>query len=159
MAVKLCEAIIDDVAELVGKGNFIKTACAAVGISYPAHYRWMQKGRDGIAPLYVKYYQAITKAEADAEINAVNAWRKEIPHDWRAAKDFLTTRFNKDWGKQGTVTVQHQGSVHQDMLSSGLDFTKLTDEEVDQLEQLIRKATVVGSNPSGESVPASKQLY
>lgn len=157
---KLNDDLITEICGYISLGNYIRTACAACGISYPVFYRWMKHGRENKAPIYVKFYNEVKRAEAELESKVVANWQKQIPYDWHAAKEFLGRRFPKSWGAPDKNALQQIGpdgepiavlGEGQDTESqAGLDLTLLNDEEVDQLEKLVRKASKPESLTEGE---------
>lgn len=149
---KLTEEVIEEMCKLIKEGNYVKTACAKVGISYPVHYRWIHKGRNGVAPIYVQYMRRIQQAEAEMEARIVKSWTDQVNFDWHAAKEFLGRRFPDTWGGRENVVVKHTGLVTHNVNVS-FDFSKLNDEELDILEKLVRKASKPGSDLDGESEP------
>jgi hypothetical protein len=92
LTAKLCNAI--------SGGNYYNAACAYAGISYRCFRGWMKKGKQSKSGKYFQFFQAIKKAEADAEVRIVLQWQQHIPDNWQAARDFLDRRFQARWGSQ-----------------------------------------------------------
>ena len=63
---KLTPQIIDEIEYLVGGGNYISTACQAVGINHQTYYNWLERGEKGEEP-YFAFVEALKRAEAKAE--------------------------------------------------------------------------------------------
>ena len=145
---KLNDSLIAKMCKYIKAGNYVKVACDKSGISYPVHYRWMSKGRRGVAPIYVKYMKAIKQAEAELESRIVEHWTDQTQFDWHAAKEFLARRFPDSWGGKENVVVTHQGEINYNV-QFNIDFSLLSDEELTTLEKLIRKATKPGADPEG----------
>jgi hypothetical protein len=55
--------------------------------------------------IYVQFLQALTRAEDQAEADAVRIWREQMPDDWRAAKEYLARRFGDRWGDRQRVEM------------------------------------------------------
>lgn len=47
---------------------------------------------------HLHFFHAVQKAEAEAEVQIVSQWKKQIPNNWRAARDFLARRHSRRWG-------------------------------------------------------------
>ena len=72
---KLNEAVIEKLSGYIGKGNYLSTACQAVGISYDAYRSWLERAEDdqenGRETLYSQFIVAIKRAEGEAEASRV----------------------------------------------------------------------------------------
>jgi transposase len=83
-------------------GNYATTAAASAGIAQKTYYEWLKRGRAEGAeeddPEYFEFVQAVEKAEAYAEAQAVAAIKRS--DDWRAHMEYLARRFPDRWGKQ-----------------------------------------------------------
>ena len=103
--------------DLIAAGNYLETACACVGIHYTTLRNWMVRGEEEGTGIYFDFFNAITRAEAEAEAQAVQSIAKAMPDDWRAGAHFLERRYADRWGRQdrmkadmthtGQVNVQH----------------------------------------------------
>jgi hypothetical protein len=58
----------------------------------------MGKGREAKWGQYAELYREMTAAEAEAERDAVDAWRDGFEKSWQASRDFLKLRFGDRWG-------------------------------------------------------------
>ena len=92
-------------AEAIAAGNYYETACTYAGIDYTTFRLWMQKGEAQEATKYSEFFEAITRAEAEAENTAVQIWQKAMADDWRAAQMFLERRHPDRWGKQDRLDL------------------------------------------------------
>lgn len=128
-------------------GNKYDTACALADISYYAFRQWIIRGEQekDDTNKFRKFYEAIKKAEAVAEQKMVEMWIKAIPHDWKAARDFLRYRSPDRWNKQ--ETIEHRGMVEN---VQKIDFSRLSNEE---LEELAKIAERVASPETSEPRP------
>jgi hypothetical protein len=99
---KLIEAIV--------AGNYYETACAVAGVDYSTFRRWMQRGEEELQGKYREFFEALTRAEAEAETQAVAIWQRAMPDDWRAAQMFLERRHPDRWGKQSKLDVKQEVS-------------------------------------------------
>lgn len=148
---KLDEEVIQNMTDAIRAGNYVKTACALCGISQPVHYRWMKKGRANVSPLYRKYMVAIIHAEAALEGEVVQSWVGATKFDWHASKEFLARRFPDTWADKSKVEMTLQGPNGGPInINNNVDLTILSDEELRNLEALVRKTTKPGDDPEGD---------
>ncbi len=66
----------EDVLDLVRRGNYVETACLAVGIRPNTFYQWMERGRKAISEgdsksIYAQFLGELKEAEAQAETVAM----------------------------------------------------------------------------------------
>ncbi len=94
--------------EVIAAGNYYETACQAAGVDYSTFRNWMIRGEEETHGKYREFFEALTRAEAEAEMQAVAIWHKAMPDDWRAAQMFLERRYPERWGKQSRLDVQQQ---------------------------------------------------
>lgn len=87
---RLCKAIAD--------GNYYETACALAGIQYATFRLWMCAGEEAKSGPKRAFFEAVTRAQAEAEERVVALWQARIPEDWQAARDFLARRHPERWG-------------------------------------------------------------
>lgn len=94
---KLCDAI--------GAGNYYEAACGYAGVSYKVFSEWMKrKGRR-----FRDFRNAIQEAEAKAEAAVVAQWRKHMPENWQACRDFLGRRYPDRWGPKERQEISGPG--------------------------------------------------
>lgn len=99
--------------DAIRAGNYYEAACRYAGISPSTFYRWMERGQRANSGQFREFWEAVTHAEAEAEVRMVTQWQAQIPHDWRAARDFLARRFPKRWAQQQSIDLLHSGEVTQ----------------------------------------------
>jgi hypothetical protein len=104
----LSEVIQNAMVEAIREGNYASTASEAVGIGESTHYRWMKQGEEGIEP-YRGYWEAIKKAEAQAEMSAVKKIRDEGDKNWTANAWYLERKFPERWGRKDKLTQEISG--------------------------------------------------
>lgn len=124
---KLTPKVRDAICGAVRAGNYVEVAASAGGVTKQAVYNWLNRGRDEAArreegheprkpeQMYVDFLDAFTRAENDAEADAVRIWREQMPDDWRAAKEYLARRFGDRWGdrQRMELTGKDGGPVEQ----------------------------------------------
>jgi transposase len=96
--VELTQAVQDRVCNAIKGGNYYEAACEAAGIGYSTFRRWMISGEKQKKGPFRAFWEAVRKAEAEAEVLLVLQWQAKTPEDWRAARDLLARRFPDRWG-------------------------------------------------------------
>ena len=67
----LTSELTEQIAGLVGKGNYLITSCDIVGISKQSFLNWLERGEQESIGIYFDFMCAIKKAEAEAEARRV----------------------------------------------------------------------------------------
>lgn len=98
--------------DAIRAGNYYETACTYAGIEYQTFRNWMVAGEQASRGKYFDFFEAITRAESEAEARAVALWQKAMPEDWRAAQMFLERRHPDRWGKQDKLRTEVSGTVN-----------------------------------------------
>lgn len=140
----LNDETIANLCDAIRMGNYVKTACACIGISYATFHRWMKKSREpGCKPIYAKLAQEIAAAEAEIESKVVKNWLDQTPSEWQASRDFLARRFPDRWAnkEKREITGANGGPLQTVGISANVDLSKLTDEELAILEKIASKLT------------------
>jgi hypothetical protein len=113
--------LIDRLVTYIREDNYFDTSCRACGLSKYTAYTWLEAGRkelerieSGCTPdpelaCYVDFYNAITQAEAEAEVEDIAYIRRGGP-DWQA-KAWIRERKNfEHWGrKEGRQITGNNG--------------------------------------------------
>ena len=86
------ETIEKRILEAIGAGNYIEAACAYAGIHKDTFYRQVKKD--------ATFAMKVDQAEGQAEVMIVAQWRKQIPDNWQAARDFLARRHPERWANK-----------------------------------------------------------
>jgi transposase-like protein len=119
---KLTEGVAEAIIESVRNGNYMDTAARAAGIHPDTLRNWRARGEEGGQrnALYVEFFGALTRAEAEAEERAVKALGDAFTDDWRAASEYLRRRHPDRWSTQDRIhgQVKHQ---HEHEVSDQLD--------------------------------------
>jgi len=120
-------------------GNHRGPACRVVGFSESTLYRWLDRGEREQVGIYHEFRVAVEKAEALAEIRAVETLQDAALEDWRAALAYLERRFPARWRPQQRMelTGAEGGPIR---AAHGLDLSRLSDEELETLERLRARA-------------------
>ena len=110
---KLTSETQEKLVKAVAAGNFYEAACTYAGVDYSTFRRWMQEGEAAPSGKFREFCDAITRAQAEAELAAVQCIQQAMPDDWRAAVAFLERRHPDRWGRKeriehsGQLTTQH----------------------------------------------------
>lgn len=97
----------------------METACILAGISKSIYYQWIERAEQEIERLlnlekngeenpefdpdeliFVEFLDAVQKASAYAEDDAIKTIKKAAKDDWKAAMLFLERRFHDRWKKR-----------------------------------------------------------
>jgi hypothetical protein len=107
---------LETIVDLLRRGNYLSSAAKYAGLSPYTLNEWKNKGRalmdsekelDDTEQLYVRFYQEVEKARAEAEIRAVEVIRSAMPNNWQAAAWYLERTNNPEWGR--TVKTEVSG--------------------------------------------------
>lgn len=135
---KLTPAVHKHLVEAIMAGNYIEPAVRACGIGVSTYYRWMEQGEahaaDGKATAYRDLWEAVKKAEGEAEIKALKQIRSAASESWQAAAWYLERKFPARWGRK--ERVEHTGKDGEAIAVSH-DF----DREVAELVSALREQT------------------
>lgn len=101
---KLTPEMQANIVKLIKAGNYVETACNAVGISDVTYYNWLNRGDDGEEP-YLSFFKAIKKAEAMGETISIGIITKASLENWQAAAWRLERRNFQKWGRKAQVDV------------------------------------------------------
>lgn len=108
-------------------GNYRETVARYAGIGVSTLYAWLEKGeadlaasekveKEGKTPpkptIYQEFLEAVTRAEAEAEVRAVTVLQTAMREDWRAAAEYLQRRHSKRWSKTDRLDVELDQTVH-----------------------------------------------
>lgn len=100
---KLNRELIEKAYRYVAAGNYIETVCVYLGISKNTWYTWLKKGEKQRQGIYRDFYDAIKKAEAEAEMRNVAIIQEAARDTWQAAAWFLERKYPERWGKRETT--------------------------------------------------------
>jgi len=103
---KLNPTIEKRILEALRDGATYRSACAYAGIDYKTFRSWMLKGEGKRSGKFRRFWEAVQKAEHEAEMKCIKAWVSKIDEDWRAAKEFLERRFPEEWGRAVSITQE-----------------------------------------------------
>ena len=123
MKTKLTPEIQEKIIGYIKAGNYIATACKAVGIYKSTYYRWVQRGTKALwleekgekvlesEEIYYNFCNSIKKAKAKAEMQSVSLIRIAGIDNWQAAAWWLERTNWKKWGKKDKLEVKTKKTV------------------------------------------------
>jgi hypothetical protein len=96
-------------------GNTYECAAGVARISYGTLNAWKKQGEEdlanGLETKFSKFLNDVHEAERACEEEVLGYWKKEMPGNWQAAKDFLARRHHKEWGSKDKVDVTSNGET------------------------------------------------
>lgn len=141
--------VIKQLIDYIKVGNYLGTACAAVGVSESAYHDWLRQGlaveelvsghdneddlKDrmqqgelvlGLSPREVRcwlFRTEIQQAVAVGEAYAVAMIRTQMPQQWTAAMTFLERRFPSRWRRRDQIDIGEATEA----VSGGIDESLL----------------------------------
>jgi transposase len=138
---KLSPEVRERVVNAVRAGNYFEAAARAAGISESTLYRWLERGAEEKRGVYRDFREAVRRAEAESEVHAVAVIRRAMSDDWRAALALIERRHPERWRRRETTEVIGDGDRAARGRRSALDLSRLTDDEIRTLEELIGRAS------------------
>lgn len=116
---KLTPDVQDKIVAALRVGATYEHAALVAGISYRTFRNWMQEGEHAERGLYLQFFQAIKRAEAEASVRWL-ARIEQAANDgvWQAAAWKLERRFPEQWGRREHVEMQHSGTLDMRVLAS-----------------------------------------
>jgi hypothetical protein len=111
---KLTPELIDEIYNLIKKGNHESIAAMSAGVSPELFHSWLLKGRKQKKGIYFLLAFYVEMALAESEVYAVGKVQDGMDEDWRAAMSFLERRFQDRWNKANKteVTGKDGGDIH-----------------------------------------------
>ncbi|MDY6957667.1 MAG: hypothetical protein SVK08_00785 [Halobacteriota archaeon] len=97
---KLTPELQNKICQYIRAGNYIITACQAVGISQTTYERWINTGNKSKDGIYSDFVDAIKIAEAESEARNVLIVEKAAITTWTAAAWLLERKHPDRWGRK-----------------------------------------------------------
>jgi hypothetical protein len=95
---KLTPQVEARILDALRRGNTRTAAAEAAGIDRTQLWRWMER--------FATFRNEVTRAEAEAEVDAVDTIRDAYrAGDWKAASWWLERQRHADWGKQDRLEI------------------------------------------------------
>ena len=140
---KLTNEIKDEIVKRIRAGNYIKVACAAVGISHTAYFDWIKKGEEGIEP-YAEFLYAVKKAEAEAHVHYVAIIASQAPTQWQAAAWWLERKFPDKWAKREKIEIGQEKISPKEIEAIEARFSKIPAKELNRYVNEISQKMLYG---------------
>lgn len=113
------------IVKLLAEGNYVETAAASAGVNKSTLYLWLKRGAresqrldkhpdakpDAAEAAYLKFSNAIEKAEADAEATGVKLISAAADGQWQAMAWRLERKHPERWGRRDRMQHEHTGQI------------------------------------------------
>lgn len=99
------------IVKLIRKGYPYTTVCRYVGVTPRTFKEWLEKGKAGLSPDYVDFYERVARAEAEAEMRTIQTLKMHEKADWRVSAWQLERRWPEHWSKKDRVMAEMQVSA------------------------------------------------
>ena len=109
---KLTPAVHDAIVASLRAGAYIETAAAAAGVSASTVHAWLRRAEDhpdDCGSPFLEFLEAVERARAEAELEAISVIRDAAPRSWQAAAWYLERSYPKRWGRQAPKPVDGAG--------------------------------------------------
>ena len=151
MTIELTDTIITEMLECFNLCLPINATCDYVGISERTFHYWKKKAEifsqsveNGVEPKEEdeKYYQLFRKIKRQLAVSQ-RGLLKDIKSDsaWQAKYKVLSRYWYKDWGDKQIVETSDLDLEEKLQAGSNIDISKLDNEEIEQLNNLMEKAS------------------
>ena len=95
---KYTPELVSELIKYIEAGNYVTTACQAVGINRDTYYEWLKdESKTDITD------EIIQKAEAKAIARNVLIVQTAAKESWQAAAWFLERKNYRDWGRKELI--------------------------------------------------------
>jgi transposase len=123
---KLTPEVHEKIVSAIRAGNYARVAAEYAGVGERTFYRWLQRGQEAQRGIYRQFWQAVKKAEREAEVRAVAIIQKHMEDNWQAAMTYLERKYPDRWGRRDRLRVDlNPKEALEDLLS-------LTAEELEE---------------------------
>jgi len=87
--------------DAIAAGNYVATAAELAGIGQSTYYRWLEQGKTATRGRYREFWDAVKKAEAQAEaVRVARIARAGGEGNWQADAWYLERRYPDRWGRR-----------------------------------------------------------
>ncbi len=102
---KLTPEVREKIVSAIRAGNYANVAAEYAGIGERTFYRWLQLGQEANRGIHRQFWQAVKKAEREAEVRAVAILQRHMEDNWQAAMTFLERKHPDRWGRKDRLRV------------------------------------------------------
>lgn len=135
-ALKLTPETTAEILDLVRHCVPVSVAARRAGVCYATLKSWRAKGAEDPGSAYGDFARAIDEAVAHAEVEMVKTIYSSASSDPKSAQWLLERRFGGRWSPKLKAKVDAKVEH-----SAKTDYSKLSQEERDQLRNILTKAT------------------
>lgn len=114
---KLTPEVQELICKAIRIGATYQAAAEAAGVSYETFNEW----RKGKSSKFLRFSEAVDRANADAQIELLNNIKSSGEKDWRANAWVLEHRFKQDYGNSVDVTSDGKAVI----VKVGIDTDKV----------------------------------
>ena len=100
---KLTPEVQERICQYVRQGLTYEIAARAAGVSETTFYRWKQRGERSKRGKYREFWEALKRAESEAEQVLVRRILAASNDTWQAAAWMLERRYPERWGRKDRV--------------------------------------------------------
>ena len=110
---KLTPETQERICTAIAAGNYTVVAAAFAGIGQSTFYRWMESGEAATSGVYREFWEAVKKAESQAESRNVALIERAANEHWQAAAWWLERKHSDRWGRKERteITGKDEGPV------------------------------------------------
>ena len=102
---RLTPELVEKIVPIIEAGNYIQTACMALGVSRSSFFAWMKRGREdreeGTVTIFSDFLDDVEEAEAVAEARLLEGAKREPG----GKRWLLSRRFGQRFGDQLELNV------------------------------------------------------
>jgi hypothetical protein len=120
---KYTPELVKQLIKYIEVGNYVKTACEAVGISEETFYSWIKDKPE--------FSESIKKAEAKALIRNLTIIQVAAKKNWQAAAWFLERKDYKNWGRKDQIGGLPDNPIKVDLSGLTIDELRKLAYEID----------------------------
>lgn len=144
---KLTAEVQEKIVQALRAGNFRVASCWFAGISPRVMREWMALGKTEKKGPHYDFRRAVMEAENTAEIGMVTKIMSAAQGGNVKAAMWWLEHKKKRWTKKVEVApIQVNANMK---VEKAHDLSRLSDDELDQYERLLRKATADAEGDSG----------
>jgi hypothetical protein len=137
----LTPAVQERVCQALRAGAHMEQAATFAGVHRATVHRWLARGESDDAPeRFRDFAAAVREAEAGFEIASLALIARAGDEDWRARAWLVERRHPRRWGRRKALELSGPDGEPIQLEALGLDWHRLTDEELDFVAQLYAKA-------------------
>jgi hypothetical protein len=137
----LTPEVQDTLCQALRAGAHMEQAATYAGVHRSTAYRWVARGEaDDTQQRFRDFAAAVREAEAGFEIASLELISQAGDDDWRARAWLIERRHPRRWGRRKALELSGPDGEPIQLDALGLDWHRLSDEELDFVAQLYAKA-------------------